>query len=243
MDDLRLGRTVRAVRVRRGWRQRDVAEVACCSVSTVSRLERGLIEEMSIAVLRRSLAALEIRLDLRPRRRGGDLDRLLDAAHAELATAVIGFLSGFGWACRPEVSFSIFGERGSIDILAWFPATRTLLVIELKTAIADLQELVSSLDRKIRLAPRIAADLGWRPDFVSGWVIVTARHTNRRRVVEHGALIRAAYPVDGRAMRGWVRQPSKPIRALSFWPDSRHGTRRLVSRQAPRGEWPHQRIR
>jgi hypothetical protein len=141
------------------------------------------------------------------------------------------------------VSFSIFGERGSIDILAWFPATRVVLVIELKTAIADLQELISSLDRKIRLAPRIAADLGWRPDFVSAWVIVTERHTNRRRVVEHGALIRAAYPVDGRAMRGWVRQPSKPIRALSFWPESLHGTRRPVRRQAPRGERPHQRNR
>lgn len=33
----------------------------------------------------------------------------------------------------PEVSFSIYGQRGVIDILAWHAATRSLLVIELKT--------------------------------------------------------------------------------------------------------------
>ena len=42
----------------------------------------------------------------------------------------------------PEVSFSIYGERGVIDILAWHPGRRALLIIELKTDIVDVNELV-----------------------------------------------------------------------------------------------------
>jgi hypothetical protein len=61
----------------------------------------------------------------------------------------------------PEVSFSIFGERGVIDVLAWHAATRTILVIELKTVIADVNELIGNVDRKRRLAPRVAAERGW----------------------------------------------------------------------------------
>ena len=39
-------------------------------------------------------------------------------------------------ALVPEVSFSIYGERGVIDMLLWHPARRALLVVELKTGVA-----------------------------------------------------------------------------------------------------------
>jgi hypothetical protein len=73
------------------------------------------------------------------------------------------FLSrGPGWSIAPEVSFSIWGERGLIDILAWHAPTRSLLVIELKTAIVDVSGLVGTVDRKRRLAPEIARSRGWQ---------------------------------------------------------------------------------
>ena len=49
------------------------------------------------------------------------------------------------------MSFSIFGERGVIDVAAWNAEHRALLVIELKTDIVDVNELVGTFDRKVRL--------------------------------------------------------------------------------------------
>jgi hypothetical protein len=122
----------------------------------------------------------------------------------------------------PEVSFSIYGERGVIDILAWHPGRRALLIIELKTDIVDVNDLVGSADRRRRLARTIVAERGWDPATVSAWVIVAPSRTNRRRVAAHEAMLRAAFPMDGRGMRAWLRDPVRSVAALSFWPDS-HG--------------------
>ena len=57
--------------------------------------------------------------------------------HEELARLFAGLPD---WVAVPEVTFSIYGERGAIDILAWHEPTRSLLVIELKTELVDIQE-------------------------------------------------------------------------------------------------------
>ncbi|MEA2632936.1 MAG: hypothetical protein QOE66_3155, partial [Chloroflexota bacterium] len=69
-----------------------------------------------------------------------------------------------GWILAPEVSFAIYGERRVIDILAWHPGRRALLLIELKTELVDMNELLGTLDRKRRLARRIAQERGWDPE-------------------------------------------------------------------------------
>ena len=73
------------------------------------------------------------------------------------------FADRHDWAAEPEVSFSIYGERGIVDILAWHPTRRSLLVIELKTEFVDINELMGSVDRKRRLARTIGRDRGWDP--------------------------------------------------------------------------------
>jgi hypothetical protein len=123
------------------------------------------------------------------------------------------------WAVRPEVSFARYGERGVIDLLAWHEASGSLLVIELKTVLVDLQALIGGVDRKARLASGVARTLGWHAISVSSLVVVSAGRTNRRRVREHGQLIRSAFPDDGRTARAWVRRPSGRLRGLMFWPD------------------------
>jgi hypothetical protein len=140
----------------------------------------------------------------------------------------------------PEVSFSVFGERGVIDILAFHVPTGSLLVIELKTAIVDVNELVGSVDRKRRLAVRIAAERGWHASTVSCWVIVSAGRTNQRRIEAHRTKLRTAFPEDGRAMRGWLRRPVGRVAALSIWPpvaagSARQGSRPASSPSAPTG--------
>src|SRR5215218_9376607 len=123
------------------------------------------------------------------------------------------------WAFEPEVSFAIYGERGVIDILAWHPGRRVVLVIELKTDIVDVNDLVGSVDRKRRLAWRVAEGRGWRPATVSVWVIVATGRTNRARIGAHGGMLRAAYPMDGRRIRSWLREPIGQVAALSMWQD------------------------
>ncbi|MGI8927836.1 MAG: helix-turn-helix domain-containing protein [Candidatus Limnocylindrales bacterium] len=71
MDDQRIGRTVRALRRRRGWRQLDLTAAAKFSQKTVSRTERGHLP--ATHVLRAILAALDASLVLDVRWRAGAL--------------------------------------------------------------------------------------------------------------------------------------------------------------------------
>jgi DNA-binding XRE family transcriptional regulator len=235
MDERRLGDSIRTLRRRRGWRQRDLASAARVSDSTVSRIERGMLRQFSWETVVRVADALEMRIDLVPRWRGGELTRLLNARHSALHESVARSLVGVGgWILSPEVSFSVYGERGIIDILAWHPATGTLLVIELKTEIVDIQEMVGTLDRKRRLAPGIARTRGWSPRSTGIWLIVADSSTDRRRVAAHRTMLRAAFPVDGRQMRTWLRQPTGAVSCLSFWSDLQPQTaRRFVRACSP----------
>src|SRR4051794_253417 len=85
---------------------------------------------------------------------------------------------------------NIRGERGVIDILAWHASSQTLLVIELKTEIVDVNDLMGKADKKRRLAALIGRDRGWKPRSVGLWVIVADSKTNRRRVQSHATTLR-----------------------------------------------------
>lgn len=224
MQDIQFGARVRAARLRLGLRQGDIALMAHVSDATVSRLERGHFETLSVRAIRAVAAALEIRVDLVPRWRGGDLERMMSARHARLAETWVGRLQRTaGWTCRPELSFAVYGERGVVDILAWHGERRAVLVIELKTEIVDVGEILATLDRKARLARGIAAELGWAAEVVSVALIVADGHTNRRRVGAHGSVFHAALPDDGRRLRGWLADPVGRVAALAFAPDRHPG--------------------
>jgi hypothetical protein len=182
-------------------------------------MERGHLGPMRLDDIRRVAAALDIRIDLAPRWRAGDLDRLLNARHSELHELVARWFADElpEWVLAPEVSFSIYGERGVIDILAWHEPTRSLLVIELKTAIADVNDLLGTFDRKKRLATQVAQERGWNARTVSTWLIVSDTRTNRRRLDAHMALIRNAFPDGTWAARRWLRKPNGEIAALTVW--------------------------
>lgn len=227
MDTQRFGGIVRAVRWRRKLRQSDVARVAGVSHATVSLLERGHCESLSLATIARIGAALDIRIDLVARWRGGELDRLLNRRHSLLAESFAAAVTrAGGWVVELEVSFAIYGERGVIDQLAWHVATAHLLVVELKTELVDVNELLGTLDRKARLAAQIATSRGWTPTKVSVWLVVVDTRTNRRHAREHATLLRSRLPFDGRQLRKLIREPSKPGSGMAFWTDSNPGSTR-----------------
>lgn len=192
------------------------------SRATVSRVERAHLGSLTLDRLRAIAGALDVRIDILPRWRGGELDRLVNARHSALHESLARCLGALpGWVFVPEVSFSIYGERGVVDILAWHAGRRAVLVIELKTDIVDVQELTGNLDRKRRLAARLARERGWDPASVSTWLVVLESKTNRRRVQAHAAMLRAAFPLDGRSVKSWLQDPVRPMAALGFWSDAR----------------------
>lgn len=219
MDDQRFGSAIRSVRIRRAWRQSDLAAKSGVSTSSISRLERGHLGQQSIDSVRAVAAALEIRVELLARWRAGDLDRLLNARHSALHESVSRWFrtSHPAWVVAPEVSFAIYSDRGVVDILAWHPGRRALLIIELKTDIADVNELIGTLDRKRRVAPAIGRERGWDPLTISTWLIVAASRTNRRRTEAHLSMLRAALPQGGRTTRRWLRDPIGRVDGLSYW--------------------------
>jgi len=224
VEDIRVGSAVRAVRLRRGWRQSDVAALAGVSQTTVSLVERGHLESLTLATVRAVARALEIWLQLEPRWRGADLPRLLDERHAALVGLVVADLRRRGWEVRVEYSFNLRGERGSVDVLAWLPSLQVLLIVEVKTQIVDVQELLSTFDRKRRVVPAaVSAELGWRPQTV-GQVLVLPEETRvREAVARHDAIFAAALPSRNVDVRRWFREPTAALAGIWFLRNSNGG--------------------
>jgi len=130
------------------------------------------------------------------------------------------------------VSFSIWGERGSIDVLAQHPATGSLLVVEVKSVVPDSQELLHRLDQKARLAPKIAGEHGWQVRMVSRVLVIGATAISRRRIARLATTDDAALPDRGRAVRQWLGQPAAPLRGLLFVACDSHGS--VVAKSAVR---------
>ena len=187
------------------------------------RIERGRLIGIPFGKVRRVAGALDARVDVVVRWQGGDLRRLISARHSQMHEVMTRFFQDLGgWIAEPEVSFSIWGERGIIDILAWHPTNRVLLIIELKTELIDVNELLGTHDRKRRLAATIAQERGLEPTAIGSWVVLADSRTNRRAVASHAATLRAKLPTDGRGIGSWLRNPTVPVNALSFLP-SVHG--------------------
>jgi len=160
--------------------------------------------------------------------RGGDLDRLLDARHARLAGLVVDWLRALGWRVDVEVTYASFGERGSIDILGWWPMARIALVIEIKSELASVEATLRKLDEKARLTIDSIAEtrFGERPRAVARLLVLPDSTTERRRVGRAESVLGAALPSRGTLLRRWLRAPSGPTRGLLFVADTNPGSKR-----------------
>lgn len=201
------GRHLRAIRLRQGLRQADVARRAGVSRSVVSLMERGRLAHVAIGTAEAVLAAVGARLDARVRWEGTELDRLLDASHATLVAATKARPERWSWTVRAEVTFNHYGERGRIDLLAWHPLTGILLVLEIKTDLVDIQALLGSMDVRVRLAPEIARRYGWRVSAVVPAIVFLEDRTTRRRLDRYLGLF-DRFALRGRAALSWLRRPA-----------------------------------
>jgi transcriptional regulator with XRE-family HTH domain len=244
VDPIRFGLAIRALRRRRGWTQARLAAEAHLSQAAISRIEVGHGDRLTVRVLTTVVAALGARISVRVLSRGEDLDRLLDAGHAAIVEHVTQLLRRLGWEVVPEATFNVYGDRGSVDILATHPSTGALLVVEVKSVVPDVQATLSGIDRKARVAARVARDRGWRVTSVSRWLVVAGDRTSRRRIERHAETFRAALPGGTIELRQWAAAPAGSVAGIMFVSPSTHtvGRHRIRAcgsqsgdRQHPRG--------
>lgn len=145
-----MGRQRGMLRIRKGWRQSDVAEKAKLSASVIGRHEAGVIG--SNDALERHAGVLGMRVEVRIIGRAGELARLGDEEHAAIVETLATWFREEGFLVEVESSFSEWGERGRIGLLAYDPTTGTLVIVEVKTLLLDLQDLFGSMNVKERLA-------------------------------------------------------------------------------------------
>ncbi len=203
----RLGRLARMLRVRQRMTQAALAARAGVTRRAVSLLECGHVAQLRLQEVEAIVAALGGRLDVRLFWNGPELDRLLDAGHAAIGASVKRLLERWGWVVRVEVSFSHFGERGRIDLVAWHPASGVLLVIEIKTDFVDVQSLLGTLDMKARLARGAVERFGWDVRSVVPVIVFLDARTIRNRLARVDSLF-DRFVLRGRAAKTWLRQPS-----------------------------------
>lgn len=229
MDPVRLGRSIRALRRRLGWRQVDLAERASVAQQTVSDVERGRAATVGLPLMIRVATALDADVDVILRWRGGALDRLLDERHAALCAAAARRLRGLGYEVLPEASYAYYGERGSVDVLGWHPSASALVVVEVKTELTSLEATLRKHDEKVRLGPRMARDrFGRTARTVAGILVLGDDSTSRRRVERLGPLLEAAYPMRGRVVWAVLAAPRDSVRGLVFLSPTTPGGVRVV---------------
>jgi transcriptional regulator with XRE-family HTH domain len=234
MDAIRIGLSLRALRIRRRLTQSQLAAATGLSRAAIGRLERGHVERATLLSVTRVAAALDASVSVRILWHGEGLDRLLDSAHAHITDAVLRLLRSEGWEVATEVTFNDYGDRGSIDILAFHAMTGSLLVIEIKSVVPDLQAMLGTLDRKVRVGSKIARERGWQPETVSRLVVLPDDRTARRRVQEHASTFATALPSRTAAVRRWLRKPVGVLAGILFLTDAhqvstRHRVRRATS--------------
>lgn len=198
---------MRALRHHRAWRQEDLGRRAGLSRDAVSRVEAGHLQGLTIGSLARLADAVDATLSIDLRWRGADLDRLIDRDHAAVQNAAANRLANTGWIAQAEVSFNHYGDRGRCDLLAWHPATRTILVVEVKSRLGDLQDTLGRLDVKARLGALLAGQVGWgQPALTVPALVLPDNRSARRVLMRHESLFRR-YGLRGRTALAWLRAP------------------------------------
>jgi len=195
-----IGSSVRASRLDRGWTQAELGATAEVSRSLVAAIETGA-RAASLEVLERVAHALDADLvvELRAPLVVGRTDQR-DAAHAACVAAVRRWLERRGYLCVVELPIVDGKIRGWIDLLAFHPESRRLVVVEVKTELRDLGGLQRQVGWYVRAAAGAVAPLGWRPREAVGLVVFLATTDNDARLTAQRQAITQAFPVRGRAL-------------------------------------------
>lgn len=184
------------------WTQAELGDRAGFSQSFVSLVEHRCMPDLTFESATRLLEAMGARLTVgvsAPFLADRELQR--DPAHARCAPYVAARLKRDGWLTATEVEVGGDRSRGWIDVLAYHPDHRLLLVIEIKTEIRDLGAIERTLGWYEREAWVGARRLSWRPNRLVGCVLLLATEMNEARIGDNRAAFTAGFPIRATELR------------------------------------------
>jgi len=180
--------------------QHDLAVAVGVTRAYIGRIEAGRANP-TVDLIDRLAQSLGIGVRLM-----GDLpvvesERQSDAVHAWCSGYVSRRLRRLGWEVRREVLVGSGNRRGWIDIVAFHPHTRTLLLIEIKTWLDDLGAVERQIGRYEQSWRAVAEAFGWRPALWSPWLLVTQTAQADEFIRRNRSTLRDAFPLRASAMR------------------------------------------
>jgi transcriptional regulator with XRE-family HTH domain len=174
---------VRDLRRAIAWSQRELARRAGVSQSLISAIENGRLSTLTFATAAKLLDAMGSRLIIDATRPFvADRERQREPVRIRCISYVARRLSRDGWDVRSEVEIGGDRARGWIDLVAYHPTARVILVIEVKTEMHDfgaLERQVGWYEREVWAAAR---RFGWRPVMVRSAVLALATEANETRL-------------------------------------------------------------
>jgi transcriptional regulator with XRE-family HTH domain len=188
-----LGDEIRSPRVEAGLSQEQVAIAAGVSKAEVSRVERGIAAWLTIDELCRLAAPLGLDVSIKlypggPRLRDGVQVVLLERLHREVSREL-------RWLV--EVGLPLAGDRRAWDAVISGEGWR--VAVEAESRLHDLQ----ALERRIALKRRDDGD-------VVVLLLVNDTRINREALAAGATSLRAAFPLDARAMLSALRAGKYP---------------------------------
>lgn len=177
-------------------------------VSAAAGISRSYLAEIetthadpSISVIERLGEVLGVRFDLVTTQTAIVMQgRVRDGLHTRCATYVARRLRSAGWLVVREVPIEDGRLRGFIDVLAFDPIRRILLIIEIKTAIED----IGRLERQIAWYERAVLSSipsEWRPARVVSWALALASAEVDQVVGLHRRALEESFPGRAGSMR------------------------------------------
>jgi len=211
-----VGRTIRDARGIVDMSQVELERRTGISQSAQSRFERGLPSSIDLAALEALAAAL-----------GGRMTFTFDApflaervaqrdrVHARCVAHAAARLRRLGWLTETEVQIEGAYGPGWIDVLAFHPKARALLVIEVKTEIRDFGRIQRTLGWYSSRSAMAAARFGWRGRATTSVLLVLATEAVDAALVINRSLADTAFRTRARHLEAWL---ATPIDATSLPP-------------------------
>ncbi len=203
-----LGPVVKQARRTIGWSQRQLAARVGISQAWICRVERGTADGLTLDTLDRVLEELGILVKVAPENVNLQERRLQrEPAHALAVAYVARRLESADWNVRTEVEIGSGRYRGWIDVLAWHPDSRTVLVVELKTEVRDLGAVQRQMGWYEREAWTAATGTWGRPAALRSALVLLATGANDRTTFDMRLVIRAWAPLGAGDLAHFIEDP------------------------------------
>jgi transcriptional regulator with XRE-family HTH domain len=124
-----------------------------------------------------------------------------DLVHARCSAYVDRRLVGHGWSIARELEVFAGRSHGWIDLLAFDPRSRTLVIVEIKTRLDDIGGMERQIAWYEREALGLARSLGWLPERRLAWLLLLASDEVERQISLHRDILGRSFQDRAPAMR------------------------------------------